>query len=33
MSRYQHEHRRSLTDPEAFWAEQAQELVWSKKFD
>ncbi|MFC4252820.1 propionyl-CoA synthetase [Sinimarinibacterium flocculans] len=33
MSRYQHEHRRSLTDPEAFWAEQAQHLHWYRRWD
>jgi len=33
MSRYQEEHRRSLADPEGFWAEQAEHLHWEKKWD
>jgi propionyl-CoA synthetase len=33
MSQYQHEHRRSLADPEAFWAEQAQHLHWHRQWD
>ncbi len=30
MSRYQDEYRRSLTDPAAFWAEQARALHWEQ---
>ena len=26
-------HRRSLTDPEGFWAEVAQALHWEKRWD
>lgn len=26
-------HRRSLDDPEGFWAEVAQELEWTKPWD
>jgi propionyl-CoA synthetase len=33
MSRYQDEYRRSLADPQAFWAEQAQHLHWHRPWD
>jgi propionyl-CoA synthetase len=33
MSRYQNEYRRSLADPAAFWAEQAQHLQWHRPWD
>ncbi len=33
MSRYQHEYRRSLADPQAFWAEQAGQLHWHRRWD
>jgi len=33
MSRYQTEYRRSLSEPEAFWAEQAEQLQWHKRWD
>lgn len=29
----QEAHRRSLDDPEGFWAEVADQLVWTKKWD
>ena len=31
--RYQEAHRRSLEDPNGFWAEIAEDLVWTKKWD
>ncbi|HEY0914726.1 MAG TPA: propionyl-CoA synthetase [Solimonas sp.] len=33
MSRYQTEYRRSLSRPEAFWAEQAEKLHWHQRWD
>ncbi|AXQ28690.1 propionyl-CoA synthetase [Solimonas sp. K1W22B-7] len=33
MSRYPTEYRRSLAEPEAFWAEQARKLHWHKRWD
>ena len=30
---YQKEYKRSVESPEAFWAEQAEEFVWKKKWD
>ncbi|PPE73575.1 propionyl-CoA synthetase [Solimonas fluminis] len=32
MSRYQTEYRRSLAEPEAFWAEQAEKLHWHQRW-
>ena len=31
--RYRAEHARSLRDPDGFWAEQAEKLDWSKRWD
>ena len=31
--KYAETHRRSLTDPDAFWAEQAEALHWEKRWD
>src|ERR1700754_1901937 len=31
--RYRAEHARSLKDPDGFWAEQAEKLDWSKRWD
>ncbi|HZP11789.1 MAG TPA: propionyl-CoA synthetase [Nevskiaceae bacterium] len=31
--KYAETHRRSLTDPDAFWAEQAERLHWEKRWD
>jgi len=33
VGRYQTEYRRSLADPEAFWAAQAEKLHWHKRWD
>jgi propionyl-CoA synthetase len=33
MGRYQDHHRRSLKEPEAFWAEAAEALHWEKRWD
>ncbi|MEO1194307.1 MAG: propionyl-CoA synthetase [Pseudomonadota bacterium] len=33
MGRYAEMHRRSLEEPEAFWAEAAEAVVWSKPYD
>jgi propionyl-CoA synthetase len=33
VSRYDDLYNRSITDPEGFWAEAAEELVWDKKWD
>ncbi|WP_428311461.1 propionyl-CoA synthetase [Hydrocarboniphaga sp.] len=33
MSKLQQEHTRSLADPEAFWAEQAQRLHWDQPWE
>ncbi|MFA5938084.1 MAG: propionyl-CoA synthetase [Sinimarinibacterium sp.] len=33
MGRYQDEYRRALTDPQAFWAEQAEHLHWHRRWD
>jgi propionyl-CoA synthetase len=33
MSRRQTEHRRSIDDPQAFWAEQAEHLHWHRRWD
>jgi hypothetical protein len=33
QTQYQNMYRRSLEDPEGFWAECAQELDWMKKWD
>lgn len=33
MGRHADDHRRSLAEPEAFWAEQAAALHWEKKWD
>ena len=33
MSRYAEAHRRSLHDPESFWAEQAGALHWTRRWD
>ena len=33
MSSYAETHRRSLEDPEGFWAEQAQALHWDQRWD
>jgi len=32
MGRYQTEHSRSLADPEAFWAEEADKLHWQRRW-
>ncbi len=29
---YQQMHESSLSDPDAFWAEQAEQLYWNKKW-
>ena len=29
---YEKMHQRSLADPDAFWAEQADQLYWNKKW-
>jgi propionyl-CoA synthetase len=31
--RFDEVHRRSLSDPDAFWGEAAEELVWSRRWD
>ena len=31
--KYADTHRRSLTNPEEFWAEQAEQLHWEKRWD
>src|SRR6185436_10456595 len=31
--KYRAEHARSLNDPDGFWAEQAEKLDWSKRWD
>jgi propionyl-CoA synthetase len=33
MGRYADLHRRSLEDPEAFWAEAAEQISWDRKWD
>ena len=33
MAEYRALHERSLKDPEGFWAEQAETLLWSRKWD
>ena len=33
MEDYQKEYKRSISDPDAFWAEKAEELDWVKKWD
>jgi acetyl-CoA synthetase len=33
MAEYQKLYQRSIDDPEGFWAEKAEELVWFKKWD
>ncbi|HSW13275.1 MAG TPA: propionyl-CoA synthetase [Solimonas sp.] len=33
MSRYQTEYRRSIAEPETFWAEQAEQLYWHRRWD
>lgn len=33
MGRYEEVFRRSIEDPEAFWAEAAEEIVWVKRWD
>ena len=33
MSRYEAEYRRSLAEPEAFWAEAAEALAWHRRWD
>jgi propionyl-CoA synthetase len=33
VSRYQDLYNRSITDPEGFWAEAAESLVWDRKWD
>ncbi|SFF26911.1 propionyl-CoA synthetase [Fontimonas thermophila] len=33
MGRYRDEYRRALTDPAAFWAEQAEHLRWERRWD
>jgi len=30
---YQHEYKKSIEDPEQFWAGKAGEFVWKKKWD
>src|SRR3954462_6607946 len=30
---YQNEYRKSVEDPEAFWAEKAEHFTWRKKWD
>jgi propionyl-CoA synthetase len=32
-TKYDEVHRRSLADPEAFWGEAAEDLVWSRRWD
>jgi propionyl-CoA synthetase len=31
--RYQELHSRSLTDPEGFWGEAAEDITWIKRWD
>ena len=31
--KYRAEHARSLEDPDGYWAEQAEKLDWSKRWD
>ncbi len=31
--KYQEDYQRSLSDPEAFWGEQAEQIVWDKPWD
>ncbi len=33
MGKYDEVHRRSLEDPEAFWAEAAEEIDWTRRWD
>ncbi|MFQ5775439.1 MAG: propionyl-CoA synthetase [Kiloniellaceae bacterium] len=33
MGRYDEAHRRSITDPDGFWGEAAQEIDWERKWD
>ncbi|MBI5427766.1 MAG: acetate--CoA ligase [Nitrospinae bacterium] len=33
MDQYREMYARSITDPDGFWAEQAERFVWSKKWD
>ena len=33
MSKYAETHRRSIEDPEAFWAEAAEGIDWEQKWD
>jgi acetyl-CoA synthetase len=33
FEQYQQEYQRSIEDPENFWAEQAQQFTWKKKWD
>lgn len=33
FEQYQDEYQKSVADPEAFWAEQASQFVWHKKWD
>ncbi len=33
FEQYQQEYKRSVDDPENFWAEQAEQFVWNKKWD
>lgn len=33
FEQYQHEYQRSIENPEQFWAEQAEQFVWEKKWD
>ena len=33
MSRYDDVYRRSLADPDGFWAEAAEALDWSRRWD
>ena len=33
FDQYQHEYKRSVENPEGFWAEQAEQFTWKKKWD
>ena len=33
IEQYNQEYKRSVENPEAFWAEQAEQFVWKKKWD
>src|ERR1043165_47684 len=33
FEQYRQEYQRSVQDPEAFWAEQAEQFLWKKKWD